>query len=74
MTGLKRNVGMADRVVRHTIGVLFLGIAIFQLFSPLWNIVFFFLGLSQLFTAITGYCPVYDLLNITTIRDRLERI
>jgi len=59
---MKKNMGQKDRVVRAMIGaVLLLFGIVFQNFIGL-------VGLIPLATASFGYCPLYDLLDITSNR------
>lgn len=61
-----KNMGTLDRILRVIGGVALLTMAVFETnlrFSHLgW------LGLIPLATALTGYCPVYTLMNIRTDR------
>jgi hypothetical protein len=55
-----RNVGYVDRLVRVVIGFAILPFA-FAGVTP-WA----FLGAVPLLTGLTGYCPIYHLLRIST--------
>ncbi|MHB8880870.1 MAG: YgaP family membrane protein [Thermodesulfovibrionales bacterium] len=59
---MKRNVGTIDRAVRIIIGLGILSFAFMGVSS--WG----YLGLVPLLTGITGWCPPYSLLGISTCR------
>jgi hypothetical protein len=60
-----RNIGSLDRVFRGILGVLILGL--FGALDPPGRYLTL-LGLIPLGTAITGNCPLYTLLGISTVR------
>lgn len=57
------NVGTADRVIRLVLGVMALGLY-GALESP-WKYLTLF-GLILIATAVTGFCPLYRLLGLST--------
>lgn len=62
---MTRNLGTADRLLRLVVGVMILGLY-GALTSPLRY--FTLLGLIPVGTALTGNCPLYTLLGISTLR------
>ncbi|MEW6757978.1 MAG: DUF2892 domain-containing protein [Acidobacteriota bacterium] len=59
------NIHPIERVVRGVVGVVLLGL-IFVGPKTLWGLV----GAVPLFTALSGWCPPYSLLGISTCRDK----
>ncbi|AOS83072.1 hypothetical protein BIU88_02270 [Chlorobaculum limnaeum] len=57
---MKKNMGQKDRAVRAILGVVMLVYGI--VFQNLVGIV----GLIPLATAIIGYCPLYEVLGVTS--------
>jgi hypothetical protein len=57
---MKKNMGQKDRVVRAFLGVILLIYGI--IFQNLVGIV----GLIPVVTAIIGYCPLYEVLGVTS--------
>lgn len=57
---MKKNMGQKDRTVRAILGVAMLLYGI--IFQNLVGIV----GLIPLATAIIGYCPLYEVLDVTS--------
>jgi hypothetical protein len=57
---MKKNMGQKDRAVRAILGVVMLVYGI--VFQNLVGIV----GLIPLVTAIIGYCPLYEVLGVTS--------
>ncbi len=62
---MTRNVGGLDRAIRLLLGVLLLGL--YGALDPPWKFVTL-LGLIPLGTALTGMCPLYSMLGISTRR------
>ncbi len=59
---MKVNVGLGDKVARIIVGV---GIILAGLiFKSWWGIV----GIVPLATAVTGFCPLYTLLGVSTCK------
>ena len=62
---MRRNLGTLDRLVRFAVGVLLLGL--YGALNPPLRY-FSLLGLLPLGTALTGNCPLYTLLGVSTFR------
>jgi len=60
-----RNVGMVDRLIRLLVAVLVLGL--YGALDPPWKYVTL-LGLLPLATALTGFCPLYRVIGVSTRR------
>jgi hypothetical protein len=58
---MKRNEGSVDQVLRVVAGLILLSL-VFIGPKTLWGLV----GLVPLLTGIAGYCPLYQLLGIST--------
>lgn len=67
----KRNVGMADRVSRNSVGILILAAGIFGRMSPLWSVIFIITGIYLLLVVVSGYDPIYDALGMSTRESHL---
>jgi hypothetical protein len=57
---MKKNMGQKDRAVRAILGVVMLVYGV--IFQNLVGVV----GLIPLVTAIIGYCPLYEVLGVTS--------
>ncbi len=62
---MKRNIGTADRALRLVVGVLALGL--YGALDGPWKYLAL-VGLIPVGTALTGNCPLYTLLGISTCR------
>jgi len=62
---MTRNIGTVDRVLRFAVGVVLLGL--YGALEPPGRYVAL-LGLIPLGTALTGNCPLYSTLGISTTR------
>jgi hypothetical protein len=62
---MTRNLSIADRLVRMTLGAIILGL--YGALEPPWRYLTL-LGLIPLGTALTGNCPLYTLLGISTLK------
>lgn len=67
---MKKNEGTADRVIRVILGIVLLGLAVY--FWGVWSlwgsIVILILGVIALVTGIVGYCGLYKVLKINTLK------
>lgn len=64
-----KNEGWFDRVLRFIFGIGFFILG-FIYFDNGWQYVFYFIGLGLLITAITGYCGVYKLFKISSVKKK----
>lgn len=64
---LKKNVGYLDSVIRVLIGSVIVAAGLYV--NNLWG----FIGMILVFTGALSYCPIYRILNTTTISPDLER-
>jgi hydrogenase/urease accessory protein HupE len=62
-----RNAGRIDRGLRLVVGVMLLGL--YGAVEPPFKYVTL-IGLAFVATALSGYCPVYALLGVSTCRRR----
>ena len=63
---MKTNIGYVDRGIRIVVGLIIVAVA-FEAKSE-WGLV----GFLPLYTAITGICPIYHLLHISTFHPAQE--
>jgi hypothetical protein len=70
---MEKNVGKADAFIRFQFGVAFLVNII--LFEPgiVGLIILLTLGLMLIKSAVTGYCPAYKYLKISTVVDTTKK-
>ncbi len=57
---MKTNVGGADKILRIVAGIALLAWAVFG--GPVWA----WIGVVPLATGLTGFCPVYPLLGMSS--------
>jgi len=55
------NVGTLDRIIRITLGLVFIGLAYFDVFGA-WA----YIGIIPLATGLLKWCPLYTLLGVQT--------
>lgn len=60
---MKTNMGSADRIVRIVVGVVLIALVFV---GP--QIVWGWIGIVPIFTALIGFCPAYSLLGIKTCK------
>lgn len=58
---MKQNIGIIERIARISIGAIILSLAFVGPETP-WG----YLGIVPLLTGLTGWCPPYQLLGIST--------
>ena len=66
-----KNEGLLDRILRLILGIgsFFIG---FYYFDNSWQYLFYVIGLVLLVTAITGYCGIYKLFGISTVKKKIR--
>lgn len=62
---MMKNEGTIDRWIRGIIAIIFFYAGYYSTVG-LWSILAYVLGIVLLLTAITGYCPLYKALGIST--------
>jgi hypothetical protein len=67
---MTRNMGSIDRVIRGIIGVVLLIAAFTAGWSGFWTAVAGIVGIVLIGTAVTAYCPPYQMLGINTFKRR----
>lgn len=67
---MEKNVGDKDKTIRVIAGVILLGVGIS--IQGVGGLLFAIVGVSLLFTAITGFCTLYKLFGINTCKLKPE--
>jgi uncharacterized membrane protein HdeD (DUF308 family) len=67
---MKKNEGTVDRVIRVILGIILIGLALYFMNSwALWVVIVVgIVGLIALVTGIIGYCSIYPLCKINTLK------
>ncbi len=60
------NESSTDRIIRAIIGIALLLIALFAVTDTVLKVILIVLAAVALFTAATGFCLIYRLLNLST--------
>lgn len=66
---MQRNVGSADRVIRGIIGIV-AGVFGVMNIGIWWGIVLLIVGVVSIFTALSGWCPLYALFKLSTYKKK----
>ncbi|ABW67261.1 YgaP family membrane protein [Desulfosudis oleivorans] len=61
------NEGTIDRIVRAILGILIIALFLTGRLPGYWALLLIFSG-TFLMTAVTGYCPLYAPLGISTVK------
>lgn len=69
---MKKTVGSADKAIRIILGLVFLIIAFAMSVGQTLKVILIILGIIALLTAITGLCPLYSLLGISTGKKKIK--
>ncbi len=67
---MKKTVGSIDKVVRVTVGLIFVIVAFVAPVGQVMKVILIVLGIIAFVTAFTGFCPMYNLLGINTSEDK----
>ena len=62
-----QNEGATDRVIRAILGIVFLVLAMF-LYPGILRTILFVLAVASLLTAALGFCGLYKILGINTLK------
>jgi uncharacterized membrane protein HdeD (DUF308 family) len=65
---MKPNEGTTDRLIRLILGVVLIIIGWPVLGNNIWGIILDILGVILLVTGITGFCTLYKILRINTLK------
>lgn len=62
------NEGPADRIIRVIVGVALIVLGLLGIAGGAWMWAAYVLGAILVVTGLTGFCPLYGLLKINTVR------
>jgi hypothetical protein len=65
---MKRNESNLDRILRVVFGAVLLFVGFGGVLSGTWAIVADIIGVILVLTGIVGFCPLYALLHISTVK------
>ena len=63
---MKKNMGMADRVIRVIIAALVVVLYLTNVLTGIWGIVLLMLAGVLVLTSLMGFCPIYTIFGINT--------
>lgn len=66
---MKRNMSNLDRLIRAIIAVLFAYLYFGGVVTGTFGIILVVLGAILLITSVLGFCPLYVLLKMSTLKD-----
>jgi len=69
---MKRNEGSTDRIIRVILGIVLIIIGWLVLGNSTLGVILDIIGVILLITAITGFCAIYRLLGVSTIKTPKE--
>ncbi|MFA6301322.1 MAG: DUF2892 domain-containing protein [Candidatus Paceibacterota bacterium] len=65
---MKKNESNLDRIVRIILAIVFFVVGFWWL-GGIWQAVFYVLALIMLFTGVSGFCGLYKLFGMSTIKE-----
>ena len=65
---MKRNMSNLDRIIRIILAALFAYLYFGGIVTGVFGIILLVLGVVFLLTSIVGFCPLYALLKISTLK------
>ncbi|MDL5047627.1 DUF2892 domain-containing protein [Oscillatoria amoena NRMC-F 0135] len=63
---MKKNMGKTDKLIRITLGLVFIALYFAGTVTGTWGIVLLVLGAVFILTSALSFCPLYTLVGITT--------
>ncbi|PZR07659.1 MAG: DUF2892 domain-containing protein [Flavobacterium psychrophilum] len=70
---MKRNMGVADRIIRVLLAALLVYLSYSILGTGVVSIVLLLISIVFVLTSLTGFCPLYRLVGINTCRMKKQR-
>jgi hypothetical protein len=67
---MKKNMGIADRIIRTTIAIVLGSLIVTRNISGAWSIVSGVFAVMLLLTSATGWCPGYKPFGVSTKRTK----
>jgi hypothetical protein len=67
---MEKTVGNTDRVIRIILGIILILIPFIFTVSTVLKVILIIIGIMGLFTGITGMCYLYNLLGISTCKNK----
>ncbi|HOH67062.1 MAG TPA: DUF2892 domain-containing protein [bacterium] len=64
---MKQNEGVADRIIRLLLAIILAGLGSWSLIGA-WQMAAYVIAAILLITAVTGFCGLYKVLGISTIK------
>ena len=65
---MKTNIGTTDRLARIGMAILFSILHIFTPVESIWTVLLLFIGGYMIGSTAIGYCPVYDVVGVSTCK------
>ena len=69
---MKRNEGSTDRIIRVILGIVLIIIGWPVLGNSVFGVILDVIGIILMITALTGFCGIYRLLGISTVKTPRE--
>jgi hypothetical protein len=67
---MKTNESTIDRIIRVIVGIVLVALGLFGVVSGALMWVFYVVGAILLVTGIIGFCPLYALLKLSTVKNK----
>jgi hypothetical protein len=65
---MKKTVGSTDKIIRYIIAIIAIYAAYTNMVASPWNYVLYAVAAIMILTAITGFCPIFSILGINTMK------
>lgn len=65
---MKKTVGSTDKIIRYIIAIIAIYAAYTNMVASPWNYVLYAVAAIMILTAITGFCPIFSMLGINTMK------
>jgi len=67
---MKKNIGSVDKVVRLVLALVGILLAFTKVVTGTWAIIVLIIAAVLIVTSLIGYCPLYVLLGINTLKKK----
>jgi len=65
---MKKNVGSIDKIIRYIIAIIAIYVAYTGMVVSPWNYVLYGVAALMVLTALTGSCPLFSILGVSTCK------
>ncbi|HTX89011.1 MAG TPA: DUF2892 domain-containing protein [Bacteroidales bacterium] len=67
---MKKNMGLADKIIRLLVAVVFIALYFTKVITGAWGIVMLVIAGIFIVTSLVSICPLYSIFNMSTLKKK----